>query len=137
MGVRKLKAVRREDVLTTTSQRSGAQWLLETFLRRFRTLSHIVFMFPVVLLCGLCLGVAAGQGVFVYQTFSSLSADWPAYLRYMALGCGFAFGYVTFGLTLLFLVPAVNFLLPLKLKPFRGPWFSLSTVPWYTHNALT
>jgi acetyltransferase-like isoleucine patch superfamily enzyme len=31
----------------------------------------------------------------------------------------------------------VNKLLPLKVKPLRASWYSLSVIPWYYHNALT
>ena len=37
----------------------------------------------------------------------------------------------------LFVIPLFNFLLPFRLKPFRGGYYSLVTVPWYFHNAFT
>jgi serine acetyltransferase len=46
-------------------------------------------------------------------------------------------GFFLYGLSLIFVVPAVNKLLPLKVNPHRATWYSLSVVPWYYHNALT
>ncbi len=48
-----------------------------------------------------------------------------------------AAGFFMYGLTLVFVVPAVNKILPLKVKPHRATWYSLSVIPWYYHNALT
>lgn len=130
-------SVLKEDVHVTSSELRGIHGLLESFLRRFRTLGFLVFAAPLVLLCVFCLGVSAGPGVYVFDMVREFSQTWPPLFRYMALGCGFAFGYVTYGLTLIFVVPTVNFLVPFKVKPFRGPWFSLESVPWFFHNGLT
>jgi hypothetical protein len=40
-------------------------------------------------------------------------------------------------MTLIFIIPFFNFLMPFRLKPFRGGYYSLSSVPWYFHNAFT
>ncbi len=130
------KAVK-EDVNVTTSELSGMQWLLESFLRRFRTVGFLVFLAPLIAVCIACLGVAAGPGVYVFDSVREFSAQWPVIFRYMAQGCGFALGYMTYGICLIFIVPLVNFLVPFKVKPFRGPWFSLASVPWFFHNGLT
>ena len=58
-------------------------------------------------------------------------------LHYMALGFGMALGFLAYGFTLIFVVPLVNFLMPFRVKAFRGPWYSLPAIPWYVHNALT
>jgi NDP-sugar pyrophosphorylase family protein len=42
-----------------------------------------------------------------------------------------------YGLSIIFVVPAINKILPLKVKPHRTSWFSISVLPWYYHNALT
>jgi len=54
-----------------------------------------------------------------------------------AAGFGLATGYLIYGICLIFIVPAVNFINPWKPKPFRGPWYSLPAVPWFIHNGLT
>ncbi len=133
MGVRKL----REDVLTTTSEKSGALGLAETLLRRFRTASFLIVLIPLVAVCAFCIGVSLAPALWIYHTVSEISLSWPTPIRFMALGCALSFGYLVYGLTLIFVVPLANFVIPLKVKEFRGPWFSLATVPWYIHNALT
>jgi hypothetical protein len=131
-----LKPVR-EDVLTTTSQRPGLHGVLETFLRRFRNLSFALLISPLMLLCCLCVGLAAAPGLYLHDIVGTWSASWPLPLRYAALGCSISVGYLLYGLCLIFIVPAVNFLLPFRVRPFRGPWYSLGAIPWYIHNGLT
>jgi serine acetyltransferase len=45
-------------------------------------------------------------------------------------------GFFLSGLTLLIVVPAYNFLLPTRIRPFRGGYFTIAALPWYVHNAL-
>lgn len=127
---------RREDVNTTTSQRSGLLGFIEILMRRFRTLSFGLMLMPLVVICCACLGLAAAPGLYWYNWLSELSAGWSPIFHYMAMGFGLASGYFIYGVSLLFILPAVNFLIPLRVKEFRGPWFSLSSIPWYVHNGL-
>lgn len=133
MGVRNIK----EDVLSIDSQRTGVSGVLEKGLRRFRNLSFAVLLLPVIFIGVFCVGISAGPGIFVFQSAQKLSADWYAPFQYMALGIGLAAGYFTYGITLIFVVPLVNFLMPFRVKKFRGPWYSLPSIPWFVHNALT
>ena len=127
----------KEDVHSTVSERGGVHGVFETLMRRFRTPMFAILLTPLMLLCCACVGLAAGCGLFVYDLFSLASEGWPAVFRYAALGCGLSFGYFAYGISLIFIIPVANFLVPFKVKPFRGPWYSLPAVPWYFHNALT
>lgn len=137
MGAARKKEEKREDVLTATSDRGGLLGFLEIFLRRFRNLSFVFLISPLALLCCLCIGMASAPAVFVFDTIRDATREWPTYFHYMAMGTGCALGFLTYGISLIFIVPLVNFLVPFKVKPFRGPWFSLPAIPWYIHNALT
>lgn len=85
----------------------------------------------------LCIGVSLWPGITLFKAVSAFSAGTPELLRNLALGLSVAAGFLLYGLTLIFFVPLVNKLLPLKVKPHRATWYSLSVVPWYYHNALT
>jgi hypothetical protein len=134
MGELKLKV--REDVLTTTSERRGLIGLAETFLRRFRTLSFVLLLSPLMALCCACVGLACVPGLYLFDYVRFSTASWPTPFHYAALGFAVSSGYLFYGLSLIFIVPAVNFLLPFRVKPFRGPWYSVGAVPWYFHNGL-
>jgi acetyltransferase-like isoleucine patch superfamily enzyme len=47
-----------------------------------------------------------------------------------------AVGWFVFGLALLVVVALFNRLLPTRLRPFRGGYYTLRAVPWVLHNAL-
>jgi hypothetical protein len=125
------------DVLSTTSGLPGLAGYFETFLRRFRSLSFSLCLSPIVVLGGLCIGVSLVPGIYLYRFIDGWTQTWPQFLHIVALGCGLAFAFLAYGLTIIFVVPLVNFLMPFKVKPWRGSWFSLQTIPWYIHNALT
>ncbi|MGE0527487.1 MAG: hypothetical protein AB7G93_05315 [Bdellovibrionales bacterium] len=131
------KPAEREDVHTTTSQIPGLKGYLETWLRRFRTAAFLLLISPLALVLCLCMGIAMAPGLFLFDLAQTISLGWIAPLRYAAMGIGLAAGFFTYGLTLIFVIPLVNFVIPLRVKPFRGPWFSLPAIPWYIHNGLT
>lgn len=128
---------RREDVLVERSSKEGISGFLETFLRRFRNLAFLVFLSPLVVVCCGCIGLAAAPGIYVYHFISQWVSTWPEVFKYAGMGMGVALGFFTYGISVIFIVPLVNFLLPLRMKAFRGPWYSLGAIPWYVHNALT
>ena len=128
--------MKREDVLTETSQRQGVGGAAEVFMRKFRNFGFALFLSPLALLCCACLGLAAAPALFWYNLVSEQTAQWPAILHYAAIGFGLSSGYLIYGLCLLFILPAVNFLIPFRVKAFRGPWYSLPAIPWFIHNAL-
>ena len=131
------KRVRREDVHSTTSRQSGFMGLFETFLRRFRTLSFALLLSPLAVVCCFCIGVSAAPGIYIFHAIDDWTAHWPLIFHYAACGFGLAFGFLTYGFTLIFVVPAVNFIIPFRVKAFRGPWYSIPAIPWFIHNGLT
>jgi hypothetical protein len=128
---------KKEDLDAATTDRKGMGGILEFLLRKFRLLSFIIALFPLYLVSTLAMGVSISPGILFFNFISDISSSWSPIWHYLALGCGVSFGYFIYGITLLFIVPLFNFLLPFRLKPFRGNYYSLSTVPWYFHNALT
>lgn len=123
------------DVNSTQSDRSGFAGLMEKFLRTFRTQSFLLMLAPIAILYVFCMGLSLSPGFYLLDYLWSLPTT--GVLRAVSLGMGAAAAFFTYGLTLIFVVPAVNKLLPLKVKPLRASWFSLSVIPWYYHNALT
>jgi len=131
------KEKKREDLDAAATDRTGFGGVLEFLIRKFRIASYIVALIPLYIVCFLAMGISAAPGIVFFDFMKHQSAEWPIILHYIATGCGLVFGYLFYGITLLFVLPLFNFLLPFRLKPFRGNYYSLSTVPWYFHNALT
>jgi hypothetical protein len=127
----------REDLDAATTDRKGIGGLLEFLIRKFRVASFVIALFPLYLVSTFAMAVSIAPGMLFFNFMTDISSSWSPVWHYIALGCGVAFGYFFYGITLIFVAPLFNFLLPFRLKPFRGNYYSLSTVPWYFHNALT
>jgi hypothetical protein len=130
---------KRVDVLTTASDKSGLSGVFEKFLRTFRNLSFLVVLLPVILLMLGSLSVCLVPSILLFNYLNELAHNSSTFLQAFAIAVGFALGYFIYGMCLIFFIPFINFILQLNkfIKPFRGPWFSLQTIPWYIHNALT
>ena len=127
----------KEDVYSGTSDKKGIGGFIEKAIRRFRTAAYLIALVPLYLVCIFSMGISAIPGIYLFQYLTQISIEWGKPLHYGATGIGLVAGYFLYGLCLIFVVPLVNFLLPLKVKPFRGGFYSLQSIPWYFHNALT
>ena len=127
----------RFDINATTSNRKGLSGLMEGVLRKFRTGGFMIMMAPIALLYVVCMGLALTPGAFLYSWVTEATANSHSVVKAVSMGLTLASGFFMYGFTIIFVVPLVNKLLPLKVKPHRASWFSLSVVPWYYHNALT
>jgi len=127
---------KREDLYGASSEKEGLGGTLEVFIRKFRLPSFIVTLAFLYFLVLLAMGISATPAIYLYTYFNEVSADWPQFFHYLSLGFSIASGYFLYGLSMIFVIPLFNFLMPFRLKPFRGNYFSLSSVPWYFHNAF-
>ncbi len=125
------------DVYSKTSNRNGLSGLLETLLRRFRIAGYIVAIIPIYALGCIVMGISTVPGIYLFNFLYESTLSLPQFFHFAAIGFGIVSAYFAYGFTLILVVPLVNFLLPLRIKPFRGNYFSLESVPWFVHNALT
>ena len=128
---------KRENIDATASSLSGIGGLFETLVRKFRLLIHILFMMPMYLLSAITLGLPLVPTFYWCSLVYSYTSTWPQFGRFVAWGLALAIGFLIWGFTLLLLVPLMNFLLPTRIKPWRGIYYSLQSIPWYIHNGLT
>lgn len=139
MAARNLKILKKksdDNVLSETSDMPGLTGMVETFLRRFRNLAFSMMVAPVIAACLCCMGFSLVPAIYLVTFVHAHAVSLPTFWQYLALGTSFTVGYFLYGLSLMFVVPAVNFVCP-KVKPWRGIWYSLPAIPWYFHNALT
>jgi hypothetical protein len=90
-----------------------------------------------MVVCCSAIGLSLTPSVFLVHWVYRMTSESSEFFHYFAVGTAIAFGYILYGLVLIIVVPAVNFLMPFRVKPFRGIWYSLPAIPWYIHNALT
>lgn len=126
-----------EDVYAQTSDKKGLAGVLETFLRRFRTQSYLIALTPLYIIGIIGMGIAATPAIYLFKYINEMTQSWLEIFHYISLGVALIAGYFAYGITLIFVIPIINFVIPIKLKPFRGQYYSLRSVPWYIHNALT
>jgi hypothetical protein len=125
------------DLDTTESQHGGLKGIFEKLLRRFKTFMHIFTMIPVYFFGCAILGTCLVPGIAFFRWTSMLLSAQPAWVQNFGIGLSLAAGYFMYGTSLIFLSPAVNFLIRGNLKTWRGPYYSAESFKWFLHNALT
>ncbi len=128
---------KRIDVDTLTSKHSGIKGIFETLLRRFKVAMHIFTMIPVYALGCLLIGICLTPSVSIFRWFQEISSAQPTFIQNFSFAFSLAVGFFAYGLTLLFVAPALNFLMFTHLKPWRGPYYSFEALKWFMHNAFT
>lgn len=132
---RPIKSESRSDQVK--SDRKGLAGLFENIMRQFQVIVHLVVVTPLYLIASLCLGLALVPGFYLFNAATELSQGHTGFTRYWILATALAAGYFLYGLTLLFIAPAVNFVLRANLSSWRGPYYSLPAIKWFVHNGLT
>ena len=126
-----------ENVYSDRSAKKGISGVLESALRRFRTGAFMLALTPLYLVGVLAMGISATPGMMFFDYVRTTTAEWLPLFHFAAMGTAFFTGYMFYGFSIIFIVPLFNKLLPLRIKPFRGSYFSLESIPWYVHNAFT
>jgi hypothetical protein len=126
----------RINVHSTDSNLKGMSGAIESLLRTFKSISFALSMIPIALAYGLCIGLALVPGYYLVSYCFEFSRDFWSFGHVLITCFALASGYLLYGISLIFIVPFFNKIMFLKLKPWRGGWYSLQSLPWYYHNAL-
>lgn len=136
-SLKPIENAKREYLDPAKSDRGGIAGFAESALRRFKTSAQIALMTPLYVLGCFIAGVSGAPAVMLYRWIMEISSTWPAWGQAFAVGFAAAGAFFTFGFTLCFVLPAVNFILMAKLKPWRGAYYSLEAIRWFVHNGIT
>ena len=109
---------------------------LDRFVRRFRVLAHALAVLVVYALASVALGVALWPALHLGLAVWRASAVLSEPLRLLAMGAAVGAGFFLFAVTLLVVVPVMNFILPTRISHFKGGYYTIATLPWFLHNAL-
>ena len=125
------------DINSTHSTKEWWAAIIENMFRRFSTVGFALFLVPITFVFIFCIAVSLTPGIMLFQWAGSLMVDTPFVLKAFYYGLCGGGAFISFILTLIFIVPIMN--LPCRpfVKPYRGAWFSIESIPWFYHNALT
>jgi acetyltransferase-like isoleucine patch superfamily enzyme len=109
---------------------------LDRVLRRFARASYVVLILLLYALASTAVGLALAPALWCFQMLAGWSSMLPGPLRWFVLGTGAALCFFLAGLALLVVVAVYNWILPTRVQPFKGGYYSLYAVPWFIHNGL-
>ncbi len=118
------------------SKNPPPQSVLDKLIRRFSRTAYIIAVLLMYLLAATALGLALAPALWLFNQLLIWTQGLSPLLHWMILGFGLALCFFVFGFALLMVVPVYNWLLPTRVKPFKGGYYSLKSVPWFLHNGL-
>jgi acetyltransferase-like isoleucine patch superfamily enzyme len=104
---------------------------------QMKSLLQALGAFPFLALAALTAGLSAAPGVYVFHQLHQCAQGLPPHFFYPAIGMSLVFGYITYGLSLIFVAPLLNQIFGGRLKPYKGKQVSLGILPWYIHATFT
>lgn len=109
---------------------------IDRFIRRYNAVSYGLAVLALYALGATALGLALVPAVWLVER--GAPPLWPPVRWYesVALAVLIAAAFFVWGFALLVVVPIYNLILPTRLRPFRGGYFTVAAVPWYLHNGL-
>lgn len=122
---------------TEKSERKGLVGFFEGLLRKFKHFMHVTTQLPLYLVASSILSLALVLPVTYVRMIFLWSEDLSFVAESAAWAFAFASGYFLYGFSLVAIVPIANKLFGVKLKAWRGPYYSVESVRWYIHNGLT
>ncbi|MBI3802131.1 MAG: hypothetical protein HY282_00010 [Nitrospirae bacterium] len=109
---------------------------IDRFIRQFRYPAYFIALTLLYAIASTAIGLALSPALWFLSHWAPWSASFPGWLRWPLLGTGLGFSFFISGMTLLVVIPIYNWLLPTRIKPFKGTYFTLAAVPWFVHNGL-
>jgi acetyltransferase-like isoleucine patch superfamily enzyme len=109
---------------------------VDRFIRRFNAFSHVAATLALYGLAATALGLALTPTLWAGYGLWKIATSLPDWQRWLVLGLAAGGGFFAFGFALMIVVALFNFLLPTRVGPFHGSYYTLAAVPWYLHNGL-
>lgn len=109
---------------------------LDRLVRRFGPFAYLSAILVLYAVAAVVYGIALSPALWLFDQWSAWSATLPAPWRWPATGIGVGVAFFAGGFGILAIVPLANLLLPTRVRPFRGGYFALKTVPWALHNGV-
>lgn len=118
------------------SKNPPAESYLDKLTRKFSRSAYAVCVLFLYLLAATALGLALAPALWIFSQLFIWSKTLNPFICWIALGFGLACCFFVFGFALLIVVPIYNWILPTRVRAFKGGYYSLKAVPWFIHNGL-
>lgn len=118
------------------SRNPPATGFLDRMVRRYARPAYVIVVLLLYLLIASALGLALAPAIWCWEWFAGQSRSHATLGAGLLLGFGTALAFFVFGFALLCVVPVYNLLLPTRVRPFKGGYYTLRAAPWLLHNAL-
>jgi len=109
---------------------------LERLVRRFGRTSYAVLVLAMYLLAATAMGLAAAPALALAAKLFALAARLQPLAAWSLRGIALAVAWFVFGMGLLVVAAGYNRVLPTRVRPYRGGYYTLAAVPWFLHNGL-
>ena len=101
---------------------------LDRLIRRYSRAAYVVVVLGLYLLASTAMGLALAPAIWCWELVAGWSQSLPFLTRGLVLGLGSAVSFFVFGFGLLLVVPLYNLVLPTRVRPFTGGYYTLRAV---------
>jgi hypothetical protein len=113
-----------------------AQGPVDRFIRRFGAVSHGLATLALYAVAACALGIALVPSLLLVERVGVPLLTGAGWWRVPLFAVLVSAALFIWGFSLLVVVPVFNLILPTRLRPFRGGYFTIAALPWYLHNGL-
>jgi len=107
---------------------------IDRLLDRLGVVAHLAVVLIIYVIAICALGLALAPAAWLLGR--AIMVPIGSWLRWPFLGLATGAALFVFGFALMIVVPVFNFLLPTRVRPIRGTYYSVAAIPWFLHNAL-
>ncbi len=109
---------------------------LDRFIRRFNLLAYLTAILLLYAIGSTAIGLALAPALWFLDAVGPPVHGLSGFLRWPLAGAALGLSFFIAGFALLVVVPIYDRLLPTRVRPFKGSYFTLAALPWYVHNGL-
>lgn len=114
----------------------GALAALDRWIRHFGHAAHLLAAVALYAVLAAVIALALAPALAMLWHWLPWALAGESWLRWPLAGLGFGLAFFLAGFALLLVVALVNRLLPTRVRPYDGTYYSLAAVPWALHNGL-
>lgn len=125
------------DIHSTDSDLTGLAGLFEEFLRKYKGSAQVFAIIPALFAYVLSVSISLTPGFLIVTSVFDKTATLAGILHAFLVCIAIVISYGIYGVLLILIVPVFNKMIPFRVRSWRGNWYSIQSIPWFYHNALT